>query len=264
MGLGLLGAALFAAVPAVRFAGDGRLPIVSVEVEDRGRYDFLLDTGTTRTVLSARLAAELNLERHASVLANAPGGSAPFESAEVDSLTLDKLQRGPLTVLVAELPALRDPEVELDGILGLDFLSTFHYVIDYEAGTLFIGLPSEPLPVEGTPIPFRSEEKLILLPSANELWLALDTAAEGLVVTESTGLAIMRDPGDLARLESAAGRLLVRTGSLARLDVGPLVLHDVAVTLLPSSPTRHGLLPAHWFRRLYVNHREGYVVLDPP
>jgi hypothetical protein len=247
----------------VRFTASGQLPIVTMEVDGRGTYELLLDTGTTGTVLTPSVVEALGLKRLPPVVVNTPTGPLTLGRAELQSLELGELIRGPMPVLVSELPALRRRDRNIQGVLGLDWLSSFHYLIDYDSRTLHIGTITDIIAVTGTPVAYRNDASLILLPGERDFWLALDTAAEGLVVSEAWGLAVMRSANDLVRLDSAAGARIVKTGSLSRLDVGTVVLRDISVTLLPAAEgVTHGLLPAHLFRRLYVNHPQGYVVLD--
>src|SRR5215204_3444159 len=39
----------------------GRLPVVSIRIDDQGPFDFLLDTGTNSTLVTPELAARLRI-----------------------------------------------------------------------------------------------------------------------------------------------------------------------------------------------------------
>lgn len=94
--------------------------------------DFLIDTGATRSAISAELARELDLEALGSVQSNTAGGVVVGHVARAD-LVLEggvRAERLPLVVL----PALGDKP-----LLGMDVLGRLHWqqqgsVLRIEAG----------------------------------------------------------------------------------------------------------------------------------
>jgi hypothetical protein len=120
-------------------------------------------------------------------------------------------------------------------------------------------------------VTFRREAGRILVPvetspSSPALWLVLDTGADGLVLSGAAGLAVERNTRRLARIDSAGGSAILRTGALRRLRAGSVILDRVPVTLLPAGTrlgSASGLLPGTLFRRLFVSVSGGYVVFEP-
>jgi predicted aspartyl protease len=248
----------------------GRLPVVSVRIDDQGPFDFLLDTGSSATVLGAELAASLRAEIGRIAPVATTLGPRGFRRAEIRSISLGGLRRGPLSVLVSDLREVRRLDSSLQGVLGLDFLAHFDFLIDYRNRRLEMSEAMSAVPRGG--VSFRREAGRILVPvetgsSSAVLWLVLDTGADGLVLTGTSGVAVERDARRLARIDSAGGSAILRTGALPRLRAGSVTLARVPVTLIGESRAHFGsasgLLPGRLFRRLFVSPSGGYVVFEP-
>jgi hypothetical protein len=248
----------------------GRLPVVSVRVDARGPYDFLLDTGSTATVVRSDLARTLQAEIGRIAAVGTTLGPRGLPRAEIRSIVLGGTARGPLSVLVSELAEFRRLDSGIHGILGLDFLSSFDFLIDYEKRTVQVnqGMRAE----NGKGVAFRRESGRILVPvepgsSDRVLWLVLDTGADSLILSGASGLAVERDPRRIARIDSAGGSAILRTGALRLLRAGSVVLDRVPVSILRENGaglgSAGGLLPGRLFRRLLVSPSGGYVVFEP-
>jgi predicted aspartyl protease len=247
----------------------GRFPVVSVLIDDRGPFDFLLDTGSTATVVSTDLAASLRASIGRTVPVATTLGMRELRRTEIGSISLAGRKSGPLSVLVSDLREIRELDSSLEGILGLDFLSHVDFLIDYRERTLEVGR------AVGAVLPhrvsFRREAGRILVPvetsaSSPALWLVLDTGADGLVLSRASGVAVERNSRRLVRVDSASGSAILRTGALPRLRAGSVVLDRVPVAFLEGRTrlgSASGLLPGRLFRRLFVSVRGGYVVFEP-
>jgi hypothetical protein len=247
----------------------GRLPVVSVLIDDRGPFDFLLDTGSTATVVATDLARSLGASAGRTIPIATTLGTRELRRAELRSMSLAGWKRGPLSVLVSDLSEVRRVDSSLQGILGLDFLSHFDFLIDYRERTVHMGRAMSDVPDRVT---FRREAGRILVPvetssSSPALWLVLDTGADGLVLSGTSGLAVEHNTRRLVRIDSAGGSAILRTGSVPRLRAGSVVLDRVPVAILREARARFGsaagLLPGRLFRRLYVSNSGGYVVFEP-
>ncbi len=104
---------------------DDRLTVPAM-INGQGPFKFVVDTGADRCVLSASLAASLNLPRGADILVHGISGSTLAPSAIVDTLTVGdaRLER-------ATLPVLTDDRVGADGLLGVDILDGRNVVMDF-------------------------------------------------------------------------------------------------------------------------------------
>ena len=130
--VGLLAADTHAAEAPLRLVGRG-LIVVPVLLEGRGPYPFLVDTGSTISVVSEQLARELELRpaRSAARVVTL-GGRQALRKVRVGGIGLAGEEVGERVVAVANLDALRRRSLlSLGGILGNDVLSEFDVVLDY-------------------------------------------------------------------------------------------------------------------------------------
>ena len=122
-----------------RLAGGAQpLILLPIHVNGGGPFDFILDTGTSTTVITPELAKELGVET-SSVGAGTTGG-APVD---VHAGTLPSFQLGGakidnMAVVVANFFEMLSAAVgaKLDGIVGYNFLRNYKVVIDYPGGNL--------------------------------------------------------------------------------------------------------------------------------
>lgn len=244
----------------------GKLPVVEVRIGGRGPFDFLLDTGSKATIVRADVASVLEVPAGRVAAVGTPAGGRGLRRAEIPSLSVGEWEGGPLSGLVSDLEDVRLVDRGIHGILGLDWLLSFDFLIDYERRRLEIH-ESAPAVHPGR-VRYRLDHGRILVPiDRKPVWLVLDTGAEGLALAEGSGIAIERSARDVTRIFSLGGGALVRSGRVRRLQAGSVVLENLPVTILPRSASvldgASGLLPGRLFRRLYVSHHQGYVLFDP-
>src|SRR5450631_1436473 len=104
--------------------------IVAVSVNNSGPYDFLLDTGTHVTMVSPTLAAELHLATSGNAEVASVGIHAPASFAKLDSIQAGSQSVTNQKVLVYDLQNLQAPGLNIQGVLGEDFLEHFDMLID--------------------------------------------------------------------------------------------------------------------------------------
>ena len=92
---------------------------VSVMVNGRGPYRFVVDSGADTSVVGVGLAEKLQLPLSTPVVLN--GMTA---RNEVDRVKIDQLTLGTTTTTDLHLPALREFDVGGDGLIGIDALSS--------------------------------------------------------------------------------------------------------------------------------------------
>lgn len=108
--------------------------IVPVHINGTGPHDFVLDTGATLTCVSESLAAELSLPEPAGRIGFGAGvgGSGRMRLVEIDSLRLGAALAEDLPGCALDLQSMRTMGVDIDGLLGLNFLRPFRLEIDFE------------------------------------------------------------------------------------------------------------------------------------
>lgn len=114
------------------------LVLVPVTVNNQGPFQFALDTGASRTMLSAELAQKLALETIDDDTGTGVGGHLKVLASNVSSLAIgDSIVHGH-TVGIGEFLAMLSAAAgtHLDGIVGYNFLNQFRVTIDYPRRTL--------------------------------------------------------------------------------------------------------------------------------
>jgi predicted aspartyl protease len=118
---------------------------VPVMINGQGPFQFVIDTGASRTVISTALADRLGLKAGASARLHSMGGVD-----QVRTVIIPKLQVSSGIARDIIAPALSGENLGADGLLGLDALKGLRIVMDFRARTMTVSPsqkkeePSEP------------------------------------------------------------------------------------------------------------------------
>jgi predicted aspartyl protease len=153
LGSWISGALLAAAPPKARRADHATRP-ASVPIRIFGGFlvvaqgqigsdlphqNFILDTGTSPSILNARVARQLGLPLAPAKLA-AVGQEAEIRATRVPEIALGALHTASAEVLVTDLSGVEQNwKMPIAGILGLDILGQTSFRIDYEGQVLEFG-----------------------------------------------------------------------------------------------------------------------------
>lgn len=273
-----------ASVPLVCDARNALL--VPVSIQETPARPFLLDTGSSITMIDSRLAAELALAPAGRI--TSPSGSDPLVTAQI--------RVGPIVlpagrVISADFRPLSPLLGKVGGILGSDALRAMGDVtIDYARCLLTVGGASaEPDPPamatlrhaqdrpgssrRATRIPLVWHEGRPVITVGGGARLVLDSGAATVTVFSDTPAAATLRWNSraalLVRIERVDGPRMGRLGELACLTIGGIALRNVAAVGVRTWYDRHdaqapdGLLPLALFARVHLSHAEGYVELVP-
>ncbi len=254
---------------------DERLVIVPVKINGQGPYSFLLDTGSSTTVVNPELISKLQ---------GKPVGTSDFLAGirshrvtwyQFDSLGLEGAEMGPVGVIGFSLEDLT--ELDVDGILGQDILHHYNYLLDYkkkiivvdEDESLATSLSSATVPLAET----KDRLLIVVTPESrrkkSSLFI-LDSGANCLVVFkqdyEDYGLDVLLRVGTEVR--TAAGGSLIKTGVVRSVRIGGKEMTHVPVAFLPvtsytASRPELGTFPLKWFDSVYINHTRNLVAFEP-
>ena len=266
-----------AAVPAATVlaaASDGSVPfrlhdssdiVVPVSVGDRGPLRFLLDTGSSRTAVSSRVAAGLGLRWCGETVVMTPAGrrTRPLVQAAIGFGG----SRHEVTAMV--LPP-DDLDRTLDGLLGTDVLVGRRFTIDYLTRRVLFDLPATREPAAALPLFHGPAGFVVSIPMRHEtlpLRMIPDTGARSVVLVAREG----RPLPDIRPLTAAPlrslGRLKVgRTVVLERLPIGGIAVPE-QTAILVSGPDidprlEDGLLPLHGFGRVTFDSAGGVLRVE--
>ena len=125
--------------------------IVPVSINHGGPFNFLLDTGTQMTMLDPTLAATLQLSISGTAEVASAGVSASATFAHVELIEAGSRSTAGQKVLVYDLKNLQATGLDIQGVLGEDFLEQFDMMIDNahsmlcldNAGTMQAGMKGQ-------------------------------------------------------------------------------------------------------------------------
>ena len=114
------------------------LIVVPVVVNDKGPYEFAVDTGASTSVVSSTLARELGLVTENIPSVTAGGGSVQAERSRLESVSVGGTRQQDLPVIVSDFLTMlnRVIGVQLEGIVGYNFLRNYRVTIDYPSALL--------------------------------------------------------------------------------------------------------------------------------
>jgi hypothetical protein len=220
---------------------------VEVQVNGRGPYQFLVDSGADTSVVSVRIARNLHLPLGTPVVLNGMTDRNIVDRVKVDSLSL-----GPSTISNLQLPALREEDVGADGIIGIDALVRRRLMMDFDKRIIKVEdaiKPQRSYPDEIVITAKRRRGQLILTEvKAGDLSLdaVIDTGSEITIgnlllrdklvrrrqkfeVLEAIGVTGKRVSLQVARIpQLRIGRLLVRNLPVAFADLPPFEVFGLA------------------------------------
>jgi predicted aspartyl protease len=119
----------------------GAALLVPVYVNGSGPHGFVLDTGATMTCIDAGLAARLDLPGAGGRVGVGMGiGQEPgaLELVTIDSLRVGAATATGLTACALGLDQFRAMGLEVEGLLGLNYLREFRVTLDFDAERLVL------------------------------------------------------------------------------------------------------------------------------
>lgn len=253
------------------------LMVISVSINATGPFDFLVDTGTTTTLIEPDLAAELALKPVDRMALTSLANSVPVPRYFLKTLTAGPASVAHLEALATPLPELRALDRRIRGVLGMNFLMQFSFRLDYAHHRMELWTMPETAPVpEGLRLHAEINDWRILVPVTSDaaprgLWkLALDSGISQVLVFQD------RIRPGAGRCDSGACMMQVAT-NLSTQSASTIVLPEVAISqarlrdlpvvvlrndLLKQADPQDGLLPASLFRSIFFDRAGATLVLS--
>jgi len=258
--------------------------ILPVSVDHTGPYNFLLDTGTQMTMVDPALAAALHLETTGKAEVASVGMQASASFARIDLVEAGSHSVANQKVLVYDLANLQATGLNIQGILGEDFLEQFDMLIDNAHSILCLdGSPAMRAEVKGThvallapsqtqngaPLPSSLIVPARLSDGMRPVRLKLDSGSnvpflyntsEYMALGAFRGQSLHGGASGSQRTFTALPPQDMKIGSVA-------VSHVTFVTLAGAqNDTRisdfDGLLTMGLFKRVFIDHADHFAVLE--
>jgi hypothetical protein len=152
----------------------GYLIVAPVDVGKFQGLRFLLDTGTTNTVIDRRLAKPLGLVGRPRKVLNF-NKLITVECAELPEIAFGPDVANHLPVLLEDLRYLQTGQGSVDGILGLDLLRQRNFLVDYAESRVVFGTTET---TDMQAVPMRMTQTLLSVEAqlnGRPVWMIADT-----------------------------------------------------------------------------------------
>lgn len=253
---------------------DGYLIVVQTMVNGTGPFSFLLDTGSTRTVIDPELARQLQAPAIGDVSLTTVLHIRQDKLVQLEDVRLGKASVLGPTAIVDKLARQKMLAPGIRGILGEDFLSNFDFLIDFKERSLRFG----EAPPAGERCRFETIGQYHGSPTTNRLLIAtefmdviagkmqlqLDTGAKMPELFPSSNHSFSYQPRG-ASIATSSGSNESTLYSNITIRIGTTLVRGVDVVQSRRAMVFDavGLLPASIFHRIYISHSGGFVVLPP-
>jgi predicted aspartyl protease len=247
---------------------DGGDIVVRVTLNGNGPFRFLLDTGSSRSAVSASVANALMLVPLAETALITPTGRGERPIAVLRRLELGAAP--PTNVLAMIVPdAELQPSRGVDGIVGQDVLGSLTYTIDYVKRHI-VWHVTPPADVDGHRLTLSRSDYglLVTLPQrsgSEDLHFVPDTGANGWVLFAERPLPSTTLLGT-ASVHSLSGARSAASALIEELCVGAITFRNQRAVIItrdwPGRPLGDGLLPLHLFARVTFNPRQHQLIVE--
>ena len=271
---------------SIRFGARHQM-IVPVSINHAGPFSFLLDTGTQMTMIDPTLAAALDLKTTGKGEVSSVGARADIASlAQVDLVQAGARSVANQKMLVYDLRNLQAPSIDIQGVLGEDFLEHFDMLIDNAHGELclddsaamrgeikgsHIPLMTTAQAADGSPLPKSLIVAARLFDGMRPVRLKLDSGASVSFLydtAEYMALGLFRGAplqgGGVNKSQQKFMALPPQDMKIGSIKMAKVVFITLAGAQRSARTAGFdGLLALGLFRRVFVCHADHFAVLDP-
>jgi predicted aspartyl protease len=260
-----------------RLAGGAQpLILLPVKVNDRGPFEFILDTGAGTSLLSTELTKQLELRVIGSKEGQSAGGKVAVSLARVDSLVVGETKLDDVDVGIVDLSHIgRTVGAKIDGDLGYNFLKHFRVTIDYRASELRL---DDPRRVESFARNARTEIAIRLANPAKPLILvnvyangrgpfqfAIDTGTSTSAITPELADQLSVQTSPMGAGTTSGAPVDFQAGSLQSFQLGGAKIDNMAVVVADFFTMLNAAIGAKLDGIVGYNFLRNYkVVIDYP
>lgn len=254
---------------------------VPVTIEGRGPFQFVVDTGSDRTVVSQELATLLKLAAGEPVTMHSMTGVGPANTVNVPTLTL-----AGQTTRDIKAPALLQDDLGSHGLLGIDTLKGRRVVMDFGKRTLSVLRAGEKEQFDRDTIVVTARSKygqLVLVDAdvdGTPITVIIDSGAQNTIGNAPLRALLAKRNRKMqffktALIDVTGGRLDAEYAAVGHIRIAGIRVENAVVAFADAHPfKRYGLLnkPAmllgmdtlRGFRRVSVDFAQRKVRFLPP
>jgi predicted aspartyl protease len=255
--------------------------VVPVYMNDNGPFDFLLDTGSTITLIDPELLRSLSLDVLDGGTVTAITGKTTIPLAIAQTVSVGPLMQSKVELGARNLAGLHEMDSTIRGVLGQNVLRNADYLIDYHSrtiefdfgGSLAAVLDGERVNTTRIETPdnpnYWNTEVPVTLAESNphDINLILDTGSTSVVLfSDSLDLARLSKRTSLpASMKDDTGNRQFVAGYPTQIHVGRISL-DVEAHVIATGfkgLAVNGLLPTAGFGSVYISNSGGFVIFQP-
>jgi predicted aspartyl protease len=222
---------------------------VPVMVNGQGPFQFIVDTGADRSVVSAELAAKLSLPVDSKVRLVSMSGVSTVDTVRLKSLAVTANR----SIKNVAIPALPERYIGADGLIGLDALKGQRVLIDFTAQTIKVERGNTPAvrdePVTGDMIVVRARSRMgqLVLVDADangqDVWVIVDTGGQNTVANGAMkNLMIKRTPPEgfkqITLMSVVGERIPAEYIVIGKMRIGGVQMGNAAVAFADAQPFR--------------------------
>ncbi|WP_425228450.1 aspartyl protease family protein [Sphingomonas sp.] len=214
---------------------------VQVDVNGRGPFPFVVDSGADTSVVGANVARLLQLPAGTPVTLHGMTATSEVQRVQVDTLHLGQSDFHGL-----ELPVLRERDLGGAGMVGIDALVNQRLMLDFERRTIRVEDARRPPPrLDGeiVVVARRRRGQLILTQAranGRPVNAVVDTGSEITIGNLALRDALMRRYGNTFTSGAVTGvtgvTVHLEMARIGELRLGPVVLRDVPIAFADVPP----------------------------
>jgi predicted aspartyl protease len=255
---------------------------LSVNVGGQGPFNFVVDTGAERTVVSNELARQLSLDPGEDVVV-----TSVSRSVRVPSVFVTALEVGRRTIPTIQAPSLAQRHIGAQGMLGVDSLQSQRVVFDFRNQQLSLStshLDDQTWPGDTIVVTGRTRAGRLILTDANldgqRIQVIIDTGSQVTIANNALRAQLLRRGrlGEIRTLElqGVTGDVIqadftranrIRIGGIHVEDL-PIAFADVELFNLLGLRNRPAILlgmdALRMFDRVSIDFANRRVRLLPP
>jgi predicted aspartyl protease len=222
--------------------GTQPLILLPVHVNDRGPFEFILDTGAGTSLLTPELAKQLDVKIVGSKEGQSAGGKVAVSLAKADSLAVGNAKSDDVDLGIVDLAHVgKTIGAKIDGDLGYNFLKHFRVTINYRDCEISF---DDPKRVESfgrsakTEVPIRlaSPAKPLLLIDVHvngqgPFQFAIDTGTSTTALTPQLANQLGISTSPIGAGTTAGAHVDVRAGNIKSFQLGGARVDNIDVVV---------------------------------
>jgi len=229
--------------------------VTSVYIGSDGPFRFLVDTGSTVTVIDRAVAERLRIEPSRTITAVSTTGPVRTGEAVVAELRAGDVSMRDVSVLIVPLPRFPSHGF-VHGLLGMNFFEGRSILFDVDRRCVDVDVPA----ASGALIDAQSINGRVAM-NVDGLKFVIDSGASFPVLMSRAARSLAARE-DVMTMTSAAGSSRAVTATVPMLRIGSRMFRDVAVALSDRDGREDGLLPVTLFHRVFIDAQRTSVRIE--